>query len=261
MTSITNIKNKITNLKLIRKKLAKNKPSIGTFIQINSPEIAELIASENFEWISIDMEHGSINLNDLNNLFRSIELYNTIPIVRLSEGNMIECRKVLDYGACGVIVPMVESGDQIKKIIRYCKYPPYGVRGVAFMRSNLYGKNFELYYKELSKLKLIIAMIENTNGLNNLDSILSTKFLDAIFIGPYDLSASLGCPGDFNNKKYKDAIKNITIKCKKYKIPFGVHVIEPDKKILYKTIKDGYNFIAFSMDTRFIINSIHKNFK
>ena len=258
---MNNIENKISNLKLIRAKLKNNKSSIGTFMQINSPEIAEIIASENFEWIALDMEHGSINLNDLTNIFRSIDLYNKLPIVRVSSDSIIECRKVLDYGACGVIVPMVESGHQIRKIIKYCKFPPYGVRGVAFMRSNMYGKNFDLYFKKLSKLKLIIAMIENTEGLKNIDDILSTKYLDSIFIGPYDLSASLGCAGDFSNKKFTDAIKTIKFKCKEYNIPIGMHVVEPDKKNLTKTIKDGYNFIAFSMDTRFLINSINKNFK
>mgnify|MGYP001422555022 CR=1 FL=1 len=261
MKSMNHIKNKISNLKLIRAKLNKKKPSIGTFIQINSPEIAEIIASENFEWIAIDMEHGCINLNDLNNIFRSIDMYNKLPIVRLPNNDIILCRKVLDYGACGVIVPLVESGDQIKEIVKYSKYPPYGNRGVAFMRSNLYGKDFDLYYKQLSKLKLIIAMIENIKGLENLDDILSTKYLDSIFIGPYDLSASLGCPGDFNNKKFIAAINIIKSKCKKYRIPYGIHVVEPNKKTLTKTIKEGYNFIAFSMDTRFIIDSIKKNYK
>ena len=256
-----NIKNKISNLKKIRKKFSKNEPSIGTFMQLNSPDLAEILASEKFEWIALDMEHGSINLNNLNNIFRSIDLFNKLPIVRLANDDILECRKVLDYGACGIIVPMVESGLQIKKIIKHCKYPPHGVRGVAFTRANLYGKDFDLYYKELSKLKLIIAMIENIKGLDNLDDILSTKYLNAIFIGPYDLSASLGCPGDFNNKKFIEAIKIIKSKSKKHNIPLGIHIVEPDRKALSNTIKAGYSFIAFSMDTRFIINSINMNFK
>ena len=195
-----NINNQILRLKSIRKKLNKNKCSLGTFMQFNSPEIAEIFASSKFDWIALDMEHGNIQINNVTDLFRSIELYNKVPIVRLSTGSMIECRKVLDYGAGGIIIPMIESSEQLDKIISYCKFPPFGIRGVSFCRSNLYGKNFDFYYKKISKLKLIIAMIENVKALENLDNILKTKYLDAIFIGPYDLSASLGIPGDFNNK-------------------------------------------------------------
>lgn len=251
-----NIKIKIDNLKKIRIKLKNSKTTIGTFMQINSSEIAEILSNTKFEWVALDMEHGTININDLNNIFRAIEINNKLPIVRLSSKNIIDCRKVLDYGACGVIIPIVENKLELENIIRNCKFPPHGSRGVAFIRSNNYGKEFDKYYNKLSKLKLIIAMIESVKGIENLDEILQTKFLDAIFIGPYDLSASLGCPGDFKNKIFIKALKKIKTECKKYNIPLGIHVVEPNRTNLQKIIEEGYNFIAYSMDTRFIINSL-----
>lgn len=247
-------------LKSIRTKLKNNKLTVGTFMQLNSPEIAEIFSNSKFEWIALDMEHGNIDINDITNLFRAIELHNKLPIVRLPTGGMIECRKVLDYGAGGIIIPMIESAEQLNKIISFCKFPPIGVRGVSFCRSNLFGKNFDIYYKKISKLKLIIAMIENSKALDNLDEILKTKYLDGIFIGPYDLSASLGIPGDFKNKIFLDAIKYIKQKCKKNKVPFGIHVVEPDIKIYKQVLKEGYSFVAFSMDTRILLRGISKFF-
>ena len=214
-------------------------------MQINSPEIAEIFANSNLDWVALDIEHGNIELNNVSNLFRAIELYNKVPIVRLSSGNIFECRKLLDYGAGGIIIPMIETADQLNNIISHCKFPPKGFRGVSFSRSNFFGKNFDIYYNKISKLKLIIAMIENVKAIKNLDDILKTKYLDAIFIGPYDLSASLGIPGQFKNKKFIDAIKVIKEKSLKYGVPYGIHVVEPDEKQLKKILSEGYTFVAF----------------
>ena len=133
--------NQILRLKSIRSKLKNNKSTVGIFMQLNCPEIAEIFSNSKFEWIALDMEHGNIDINDITNLFRAIELHNKTPIVRLSTGSMIECRKILDYGAAGIIIPMIESAEQLNKIISYCKFPPIGIRGVSFCRSNLFGKN------------------------------------------------------------------------------------------------------------------------
>ena len=246
------LKNKIHKLKILKSKLKHNKVSIGTFMQLNSPEVAEILSSSNYEWIALDMEHGSIQFEDLNNLLRSIELYSKVALVRIANGDAVTCKKVLDSGAQGVIVPLVESSDQLKKIISYCKYPPLGIRGVAFTRSNIFGKKFNENFNVLSKLSIVFAMIESEKALNNLDDILKTKYLDGIFIGPYDLSASLGCPGQFKNKKFINSLKKIKNKSIENKIPFGIHVVENDKKDLFKKIKEGYSFIAYSMDTNIL---------
>ena len=103
-------------------------------------------------------------------------------------------------------------------------------------------------------------MIENVKAIKNLDDILKTKYLDAIFIGPYDLSASLGIPGQFKNKKFIDAIKVIKEKSLKYGVPYGIHVVEPDEKQLKKILSEGYTFVAFSMDSRILINGMKKIF-
>ncbi len=240
--------NKFKSIKSIRKKLSSNQESIGSWIQIPNSSVAEIIGQIGFEWVAVDMEHGSISLNQLPDIFRALELGNTLPLVRLAQGNDKDCKQALDAGASGVIIPMVNNANELKKIINSCKWPPAGNRGVAFSRANIFGYKFESYKKE-AQAPLIIAMIEDLTAVDNLVSILSVKGLDAILIGPYDLSASIGVTGEFTNPKYIEIINNILRTSKKNNVPVGMHIVEPSKSNVNKTLKQGFQFIACSIDT------------
>jgi 2-dehydro-3-deoxyglucarate aldolase len=129
-----------------------------------------------------------------------------------------------------------------------------GERGVGFSRANLFGQKFEAY-KEQAKHPLLIAMIETQKGASGIREILKVPGLDAIFIGPYDLSASLGVIGDFNHPLFKDALRLILDECRMAGIPSGIHVIKPIKDELNLRIKEGYQFIAYSIDAVFLWES------
>ncbi|QWE27015.1 HpcH/HpaI aldolase/citrate lyase family protein [Polynucleobacter sp. AP-Ainpum-60-G11] len=240
--------NKYNSCKLIREKLKNNTPSIGGWIQIPHPSIAEIMGQSGYDWVAIDMEHGSISRDQLPDLFRALELGGTLPLVRLGSHSEQECRSALDAGAAGVIIPKIQSAKQLQDLIVRCCWPPAGERGVAFSRANLFGKNFNDYFLE-SQTPLIIAMIEDKIGLEKIDEILNVKGLDAIFVGPYDLSASLGIIGDFKNPKFINAMNVIKTKAKDYSIPSGVHVVEASKDELENRINEGYKFIAYSIDS------------
>ena len=246
------IKNKIQNIKNLRKKIKQKKCTIGSFLQINNSNTAEIVSSSGYEWIVLDMEHGLISHSNLPDMIRSIELYNALPIVRIGQNSEFECKKALDCGAAGLMLPMIQSADHLKEIMKYCYWPPEGQRGVGYSRANDFGKNFNLYKKKLSQSPIIIAMIENIDAVNNLEAILSIKGLDAIFIGPYDLSASIGVTGNFNNTKYKTTIKKILNTAKKYNVACGMHIVKPDVKELKIAIKIGFKFIAYSIDSVFL---------
>ena len=127
-------------------------------------------------------------------------------------------------------------------------YPPKGKRGVGFSRSNQYGINFTNAIEDVTQ-PFIVAMIETKLGLQNLEEILTAEYLDAIIVGPYDLSASLGVCGDFESDIFKRAFENIKNLCNKFETPFGIHLVEPSNIKLKKSIENGAKFIAFSMDT------------
>ena len=247
--------NKLKTIKRLRHKLANGSPTVGSWMQIPSSEVAELMGGANFDWVAIDMEHGSINVNQLPNLFRALELGETLPLVRLPEGSERYCARILDAGAGGLIVPMVTEAKQLEKIITASSLPPSGKRGVGFSRANLYGVEFKNYIQEAQN-PLIVAMIESSEAINNLEDILKVKGLDALMIGPYDLSASLGVTANFKNSKFTSTLSKIKDSCSKAGVPLGVHVVEPKRKDLNMKIKQGYQFLAYGIDTVFLTNSI-----
>jgi 2-dehydro-3-deoxyglucarate aldolase len=242
---------RLQKIKSIRKKLQKNEVSIGTWQQIPHASISEILGQAGYDWVAVDMEHGSINVDQLPDLFRAIELGGTLPLARIAESKPKDCKQALDAGTGGVIVPMIESAEQLKMVRNACCWPPVGTRGVGFSRANLFGKNFE-FYKEEAKSPLLIAQIEHINAVNNLDEILQVDGLDAIIVGPYDLSTSMGITGKFDSQDFIDVMDSIISRCKKYNIPCGDHVVQTDRKLLEKRIQQGYRFIAFGTDGIFM---------
>lgn len=251
-----NVKEKNLLVKKFRNKL-KKKYTLSGWMQICSPEIAEILCQKNFDAITLDLEHGSFGLEKLNDIFRAIEAKKKLSLVRLPNHKTDNLGQIFDSGCCGLIIPNIVDAKQVIKIINHSFWPPLGNRGVGFSRANLYGKSFETYKKFKP---VIISMIENVKSLPNLDSILKIKNLDAILIGPYDLSASLGSPGNFNNKKFIMALKHIQNKCKKYNKPFGIHVVEPSVKSLRVRIREGFKFLPFGIDTVFLNKSLEIKF-
>ena len=146
---------------------------------------------------------------------------------------------------------MISSAAQLQAIISECHWPPRGRRGVGFQRANVFGKFFDAYLDE-SQEALVIAQIEHIDAVNNLESIVAVEGLDAIMVGPYELSASLGITGDFENKKYLETLSQILAVCAKHKMPCGMHVVQPDTKMLEQRIREGYTFIAYGVDTVFL---------
>jgi 2-dehydro-3-deoxyglucarate aldolase len=243
--------NRLEAIKTIRKNLANGGHSIGSWMQIPHPSIAEIMGQSGYDWVAVDMEHGAISLHQLPDLFRALELGGTLPLVRLAHSHPKDCKQALDAGAGGVIVPMVERAELLEKVRNSVRWPPAGERGVAFSRANLFGKYFDKYFEEAQQ-PLLIAMIEHVNAVETLDDILQVEGLDAILIGPYDLSASLGLTAQFDDHRFIEIIKIIKSKSVKEKIPCGIHVVYPSEVELQQRIEDNYRFIAYSMDSVFL---------
>lgn len=247
--------NRIEKIRSIRLSLSSGKTSIGSWMQLANSSVAEILGQAGYDWVAVDLEHGSIDTSQLPDLFRAMELGNTLPLARLAEGTVKDCKMVLDAGSGGVIIPMVESAEQLRMIRNACCWPPAGTRGVGFSRANLFGKYFETYNKE-AQAPLIVAMIENINALDQLENILKVDGLDAILIGPYDLSASMALTAQFEDKEFISVMDRIKTLCQKNNIACGVHVVQPDPVLLQKRIDENYRFIAYSIDTVFLNSSV-----
>jgi len=241
-------------VKQIREQISKGEYSIGSWMQLPNSSVAEIIGDAGYDWVVVDLEHGSIGVEVLPDLFRSLELGNTVPLARLAEGNEVDCKQVLDAGAGGVIIPMVETAEQLEQMVRACCWPPTGTRGVGFSRANLFGKYFDNYRDE-AQSPFVVAMIETITGLNNLESIVDVEGLDAILVGPYDLSASMECTACFDDIKFKRAIEKILLITKRSNIPCGIHVVNPSVSELRQRVEEGYRFIPYSIDSVFFNHS------
>ena len=249
--------NRLMAITDIRKKLNNGGVSVGSWMQIPHSSIAEIMGQSNYDWVAVDMEHGAISVHQLPDLFRALELGNTLPLVRLAHGHSKDCKQALDAGAGGVIVPMIKNADQLRKVRDATRWPPSGNRGVAFSRANLFGKNFNEYIKEAEQ-PLLIAMIEHINAINELDDILKVDELDAILIGPYDLSASMNLTAQFDHPEFSKAIRDIKNKSESANIPCGIHVVSPSVDDLKEKIDDNYRFIAYSIDSVILTNFLRK---
>jgi len=236
----------------LKKKLKNNQLTIGSWITLPDPAIAEIMANAGFDWLTVDMEHSAITLPEAQNLIRIIKLAGSAPLVRVGKNDPSLIKRVMDAGADGVIVPMVNSEADAIKAVNAVKYPPLGTRGVGLARAQGYGLEFEKYKQWLARESVVIVQIEHIEAIGNLEEILSVKGVDGSLIGPYDLSASLGYPGEFYKRKVKNAVKKYTEVCRKLRKPAGIHAIPPYAEKLNAEIKKRFKFVAFSLDTLFL---------
>ena len=227
--------------------------SIGTWQSLPNESIAEIFAKSGYEWVVIDLEHSTINVNQAEQLIRVIDLAGSKPFVRLSGHDPSQIKRVLDAGAKGILAPMIETLNQIEKIIAACHYPPYGSRGMGLARAQGYGENFsktDYISNRVNEIE-IYAQFESTKGLKNCKEIFSQN-INGYFIGPYDLSASLNNPGVFNSDEFYAAEDEILSIAKQENIKCGYHLVEPDKDQIKFLETKGYDMIAFSVDIRMI---------
>jgi 2-dehydro-3-deoxyglucarate aldolase len=238
----------------LKRKLLNNELTIGSWITIGHPSVVEVLSTVGFDWLTIDLEHTTIDYTTAQILINTIQANNMAALVRVSKNDEVYIKRVLDAGADGVIVPMVNNAEDARKAVEYVKYPPIGKRGVGLFRAQKYGLNtgFEDYKKWLNEYVVIIAQIEHIDAVSNIEEIISTPGIDGVIIGPYDLSGSMGMPGDYSNLDVIKAIKKVEEHCKMKNFPLGFHVIQPDSTLLKDKIDSGFTFLAFSTDFFFL---------
>ncbi len=236
----------------LKERLAAGKPAIGSWITLAHPAIAEIMARAGFDWLAVDLEHSVITLREAEELIRIVDLCGATPLVRLTSNSPDQIKRVMDAGARGVIVPSVSSRAEAERAVAAVYYPPRGRRGVGLARAQGYGTDFEGYRRRLEREAVVIAMIENGDAVDRADSILSTPGIDGYFLGPYDLSASLGVPGQLSHPKVEKAISKVKEAGRRLRKPGGLHVVEPDPRQLRRRLKEGFTFLAYSLETRML---------
>ena len=236
----------------LKTKLQNNQLTLGSWVTIGHQSVVEIMATGGFDWLTLDLEHSVIDLTMAQNLIAHIQHNGAAALVRVSKNEEVVIKRVMDAGADGVIVPMINSAEDAAQAVSFVKYPPEGKRGVGLARAQKYGTGFDTYKKWLHEESVVIAQIEHIKAVENIYDILDVKGIDGIMIGPYDLSGSMGHPGEYDREDVQAAIKRVEEACKAKNKPLGFHVILPDHALVKEKIEKGYRFLAFSLDFFFL---------
>ena len=236
----------------LRKLLNSKSLALGSWITIGDNKVTEILSISGFDWLAVDLEHSTIDINKAGDLIRIISMNEITPLVRLTNLDENLIKRVMDAGAGGIIVPNIINRDQAIRSVSATRYPPIGCRGVGLDRAQSYGTRFKEYLNWQVDGPVVIAQIENIEAIENLEEIFNVNGLDGFLIGPYDLSCSMGIPGEFNNPEFIEILNKILDVGRKSGIAIGTHIVEPDLNLLEDSIKKGYNFIAYSVDIRML---------
>lgn len=237
----------------ILSKLSSGRPLLGAWITISHPEIVDILSNMSFDWFMFDMEHAPLTVRDVEALLMPLKGTDVVPFVRVAWNDQVLIKLALDLGVAGVLVPWVNTREEAERAVRAVRYPPAGVRGVGPRRCVNYGlQDAAEYFRRWNELAMLIVQIETRTGYENLDEILSTEGVSGIFVGPSDLSASLGYFGRADSPEFTKVLEDIAERARKHSGKI-VGIMAATPEFAKKVVDMGYNFISLSHDTRYLI--------
>lgn len=229
-----------------RSKLRSRQLLVGPMITLPVPETAEVLAKAGFDWLFLDAEHATFTTRDLQSIIGRVD--RIIPcVVRVGGAEEIPIKKTLDMGAAGIVVPQVNTPSAAEKVVKLCKYAPEGDRGVGLARAHGYGFSFEDYIQEANEHIAVIIQAEHIEAVNNIEEIVKVRGIDAILVGPYDLSASLGRIGEVDHPEVVSAIEHVTEVCHDAGVALGIFGVSTE--VVKPYMDKGYTLIIVGVDT------------
>ena len=224
----------------LKEKLEQNQSVIGTFVQMGHPDITEMMVGLGFDWLLLDAEHGPLSYETMQNMMQAMNGSGCTPIVRPEWNDMVTIKRILDIGAHGVLVPMVNTREEAEYAAKACKYPPAGVRGVGPRRAALFDRD---YFTTADNEILTIVQVETPKAIQNLPEILKVDGIDGCYIGPFDLAYSMGLKfPDFNNQDFVAAFERVVEHANEAGKPAGIYA--------------GQNNIEWAIEKGFVLNTL-----
>lgn len=248
---------------MLKEKLRSGKLTVGSWVMMRDPISVDAMAAGGLDWLTIDLEHAPISIETAADLIR-VGLRNGVDmLVRMADHNTTTVKQVLDAGASGVIVPDIRHAAAAEHILSYMRYPAKqgsgnvsGNRGAGLACAHGYGRFFDEYYDRWNKDAVFIAQIEHIDALDVVDEIATTDGVDCLFVGPYDLSASMGKAGQLDDAEVIDAIQKIFSAAKAAGKVAGIHSVPSDVNYAIEKIETGAKFLAVSSDVFFIRDQV-----
>lgn len=234
---------------MLKTALAGKRLTLGSWLSFADPFVTEMMVRlGGFDWLVVDMEHSATGLGDQARLIQTIDLAGAVPLVRVGANDPFMIKRALDAGAAGVIVPQVNSAEEARAAVAAALYPPQGARGVGLFRAQGYGSDFEGYRQTSAETTIVIVQIEHVRAVADLSEILAVPGVDGFLVGPYDLSASMGKPGAFDDPEVAAVFDGLSKALKTQPKPGGFHVVQPDPEALALRIRQGARFVAYGTD-------------
>lgn len=229
---------------------------VGTMVTLNAPPVAELLAMVGYDWLFIDAEHGVFDTQALQATLQAAGSF-TPCLVRVAAAAEMPIKQALDIGAAGIIVPQVNSAALAEHVVQWAKYPPQGARGAGIARAQGYGLTLGDYIATANETTTVIIQAEHIDAVNHIEDIVRVKGIDAVFVGPYDLSGSLGQLGNIEHPDVLKAIHHVTEVCKNAGIRLGIFGVSADAVMPY--VNNGYTLVVAGVDTLFLAQAARAN--
>ncbi len=244
-------------MKWIRERVLNGELVVGTFLNLASSFTAEIVGHAGFDWVLVDLEHGVGDELSLAHQFQALASTPAVPLVRLPCNDSTRMKRVLDLGAFGVMVPYVNTAEEAESVAAAMRYPPKGIRGVnKSNRACGFGRLAGEYYPAANDNLLSIVQIETKQAVDNLDAIAAVDGVDVLFVGPLDLSASLGIEQQFDHPTFHEALKAVVEACRKAGKTAGMHALRPD--MLGAVADAGFTFIGMGVES-IVVSTAMKN--
>ncbi|HMP75740.1 MAG TPA: aldolase/citrate lyase family protein [Kiritimatiellia bacterium] len=235
-----------------RQQLQQRTLSLGGWVQIGHPAVAEVFGRAGFDWVCADLEHGAQDLESATGLFRSLSAYPVAPVARIPCNDPLWIRRCLDAGAKGIVVPMITSGAEAEAAVRAAKFPPTGERGFGYMRACEHGVDFQAYIRRANEETAVVVQIEHHRAIDALDDILAVDGVDGALIGPMDLSGSMGICGQLDHPDMRTALDRFLDACRRHGKSAGQHIVHPSVERIQSAKDAGFNLLVLGLDVVFL---------
>jgi 2-keto-3-deoxy-L-rhamnonate aldolase RhmA len=238
----------------LKARLSRGEPTLGLWVTLEAAAVSEIAATLGLDWLVVDTEHGALDFRETLDHVRAVARSRTAPLVRVPEIEEGTFKRVLDLGAEGLLVPMVRSAEEVRRAVRFAKYPPEGIRGIAVERATQWGLDLAGYLAKANRETLVIPIIENIQAADDFDAILDVPGVDAIFFGPFDFAASMGRLGEWNHPEVWTRIEAMRKKAQARGMPLGIAA--PGIADARRRIDEGFRMIAVGFDAVFLTRAI-----
>ena len=232
----------------LKQKFAKRERVFGGWVSYREPAIAETFAKSEFDFLAIDMEHTTISIDEANRIITSVQSENCVCIPRQVSHSNDFMKPLLEAGADGIMLPMVDRVEDAEKGLQNCKFPPVGRRSFGVNRAHGYGFDFDRYIQTWNESSLYIAQVESIEGVENIDDIVNVVGLDAVMLGPYDISGSLNVPGQTNHPSVRKAGQKVIDACERAGISCITQLADVTRDNVRDAFDQGFTTIILASD-------------